>query len=194
MLEKVSFGVVAFALLWPGFKVVTARNLVHTVFWLGLTLASTAVLFIMLQAPFLAAIQLILYTGGLLTLMLFGVMLTARDQGLLTVPNASHRRAFGGLLAVAAFAMLAMAITQTTTLPASPTAPITTQQLGALVFTEQALAFEVLAVLLLAVTLGAIVFARRGDAGSATENTANSIPARKPLPAPNAAVSQAKGA
>ena len=60
MLGQVAFGIVAIALLGSASRVVTARNLVHTVLWLGLTLAVTSVVYIMLSAPFLAAIQIIL--------------------------------------------------------------------------------------------------------------------------------------
>lgn len=184
MPEKIVFVFASACMLAAAVKVVTTRNLVHMVLWLGLTLAATAVLFVVLQAPFLAAIQLMLYTGGLLTLMLFGVMLTQRDEGFLVVPNPSHRPLLGSALGLSAFVMLATAIAKTETLPHTPSEPVTTQALGALLFTEHALSFEVLALLLLAVTLGAIVFARRGDAGSEQERRAHIIAPRKSLPAP----------
>lgn len=188
MLERLSFAVVAIAILVPGFKVVTARNLVHTVLWLGVMLAATAALFVMLQAPFIAAIQLMLYTGGLLTLMLFGVMLTRRDEGFTVVPNPSHRRVIGGLFATAVFALLTLAIARTRELPAQLAGPaIDAQALGVLFFVGHALAFEVLALLLLAATLGAIIVARRSDAEMHAGGEVSRIPARKPLPEPTEA-------
>jgi NADH-quinone oxidoreductase subunit J len=193
MLERLSFAVVAVAILLPGFKVVTARNLVHTVLWLGVMLAATAALFVMLQAPFIAAIQLMLYTGGLLTLMLFGVMLTRRDEGFTTVPNPTHRHVIGGSFACAVFALLAVAIERTGTLPAEIAAPsISVQALGVLFFVGHALAFEVLALLLLAATLGAIIVARRTDAEAHPAAEVTGIPARKPLPEPGHAVSEGR--
>lgn len=184
MLGQVAFSVVALALLICGFRVVTAKNLVHTVLWLGLMLALTAVLYVMLAAPFLAAIQVILYTGGVLTLMLFGVMLTHRDEGFVAVQNPSGRLAAGGLLAVSVFAMLGGAILRTPGLPADPKPSVPTEALGAAFLTEYVLAFEVLSVLLLAAALGAIVMARRRDAGEEGERMGAVLPARRRLSAP----------
>ena len=170
MIDQVGFGLVALALLFAAFKVVSTKNLVHTVLWLGLTLASTAVLFILLDAPFLAAIQIILYTGGVLTLMLFGVMLTHRDSSFTGIQNPSHRLGSGFLLALSVAAMLGAAIFRTENLPATPTtAPLTTRELGVALFTEHVLAFEILSLLLLGAVLGAIVLARKRDAGDEAE-------------------------
>ncbi|MEW6430813.1 MAG: NADH-quinone oxidoreductase subunit J [Myxococcota bacterium] len=183
MLGQVAFSVVALALLICGFRVVTAKNLVHTVLWLGLMLALTAVVYVMLSAPFLAAIQIILYTGGVLTLMLFGVMLTHRDEGFVAVQNPSGRLAAGGLLAVSVFAMLGGAILRTPELPTAPKGDVSIEELGAAFLTEYVLAFEVLSLLLLVAALGAIVLARRKDAGEEGESQGAVLPARKPLPA-----------
>lgn len=184
MLGQVAFGVVALSMLACGFRVVTAKNLVHTVLWLGLMLALTAVVYLMLAAPFLAAIQIILYTGGVLTLMLFGVMLTHRDEGFVAVQNPSGRLAAGGLLALGVFAMLGGAILRTPGLPTEPKPEVPIEALGAAFLTEYVLAFEVLSVLLLVAALGAIVMARRKDAGEESEMTGAVLPARKALPAP----------
>jgi len=180
MLEQISFVIVSVSLLICASRVVTARNLVHTVLWLGITLALTAVVFVMLRAPFMAAIQIILYTGGVLTLMLFGVMLTHRDAGFVTVQNPSHRQLSGGLLAVSVFAMFAAGILRTENLPNTP-GESTIASLGVTFFGEQVLAFEVLSLLLLAAVLGAIVIARKRDAGLEGEERPP-IPARGPLP------------
>lgn len=184
MVGQVAFGVVALSMLACGFRVVTAKNLVHTVLWLGLMLALTAVIYLMLAAPFLAAIQIILYTGGVLTLMLFGVMLTHRDEGFVAVQNPSGRLAAGGLLALGVFAMLGGAILRTPGLPTEPKPEVPIDALGAAFLTEYVLAFEVLSVLLLVAALGAIVMARRKDAGEESEKTGAVLPARKALPAP----------
>lgn len=166
-LEPIAFSLVALAMLGSAFRVVTAKNLVHTVLWLGLSLAATAVVYVMLAAPFLAAMQLILYTGGVLTLMLFGVMLTTRDEGFLTVPNTQGRLLPGALLALGVFGMIGGAIARTPGLAdAAPRTAVTTDALGEALLTEHVLAFEVLSVLLLVAALGAIVLARRRDAGA----------------------------
>lgn len=180
MAEQIGFIIVALAILGAGSRVVTAQNLVHTVLWLALTLLSTAVAFIMLEASFLAAIQVILYTGGVLTLMLFGVMLTHRDEGFVTVRNPHHRVLSGLVLGGAVFAMLAGAIVRTP-LPANPAPAATTKSLGVAFLTEHVLAFEVLSLLLLAAVLGAIVLARKRDAGDEQEISGPPIAARRKL-------------
>lgn len=164
-LDAVAFAFVAFALLGSALRVVTSKNLVHTVLWLGMSLAATSVLYVFLAAPFLAAMQLMLYTGGVLALMLFGVMLTTRDEGFMSVPNSQGRRVAGGLLAAGVFAMLAAAIVRTPGLDGPPGENVSTTQIGEALLTEHALAFEVLSVLLLVAALGAIVLAQRKDAG-----------------------------
>src|SRR5690242_15670140 len=101
MVDKVAFGVIGILLLAGALRVVTAKNLVHAVLWLGLTLTATALLFISLGAAFLAGIQLLLYTGGVITLMLFGVMLTRRHDTPHVENEGSPRRRIPGLLAAA---------------------------------------------------------------------------------------------
>lgn len=64
MIERLIFGAVSTVLVFTALMAVTTRNLVHAVLWLGMTLATTAMLYILLQAPFLATLQLITYTSS----------------------------------------------------------------------------------------------------------------------------------
>ncbi|MBI4818631.1 MAG: NADH-quinone oxidoreductase subunit J [Deltaproteobacteria bacterium] len=180
MMEKIGFFVVAIAMLYSALRVVTTRNLVHSVLWLGLVLASTAVAFLILRAPFLAAMQIILYTGGVLTLMLFGVMLTQRDSGFVTVPNPDRGRLGGALLGGLTFGAISSAAVLTMPkLPNADPVDVSTQALGAAFLTEHVLAFEVLSILLLAAVMGAIVLARRGDPAKEGEHDGPRIQARR---------------
>ena len=77
---------VAALLIISAMGVVLSKNLVHGVFWLAGTLIATAAMYVFLEAPFLAGIQIVLYTGGVITLMLFGVMLTQRNPDV-DIPN-----------------------------------------------------------------------------------------------------------
>lgn len=177
--EQVGFWVVTLAILGSGRQVVTSRNLVHTVLWLAVTLASTAVAFVMLEATFLAAIQVLLYTGGVLTLMLFGVMLTTRDAGFVNVRSPRHRGFAGGMLAAAVMALVSASILQTP-LPEARVAAPATPALGVSFLTEHVLAFEALSLLLLAAVIGAVVIARRRDAGDPLEERGPAIRPRAP--------------
>lgn len=164
MLASLGVFVVAVAMLMSAMQVIAAKNLVHSVFWLAAMLIATAGLYIGLEAPFLASIQVLLYAGGVITMMLFGVMLTQRAPGNM-VPNASEhsvgRATVAGLLGVT----LLVAIWTTPELAAhAPVASASAKEIGAMFLGPYLVAFEVLSMLLLAGMIGAIVLARRGDA------------------------------
>ncbi len=157
-----AFIVVALILLVSAYMVVQARNLVHGVFWLSLALVGTAALYVILQASFLAAIQILLYAGGIITLMLFGIMLTARHDGVM-VPNPGGRRGLGALTALATLGLLLAGIWRSGTAGLPLTEAGSTAEVGAIFLGPQLLAFEALSVLLLAGMIGAIVLTRNQD-------------------------------
>jgi NADH:ubiquinone oxidoreductase subunit 6 (subunit J) len=162
MTESILFLVVIILLLVGAVRVVASRDLVRAVLWLGIVLVLTAGMFLLLGAPFLAGIQLLLYTGGVITLMLFGVMLTRRHHEI-GVEIDSSRRLPGALGAVALFVAMACAIFRTD-LPAWPSSvPIPAIEIGRAFLTDHLVAFEVLSVLLLAAMIGAIVLGRQHD-------------------------------
>jgi NADH-quinone oxidoreductase subunit J len=167
VIATAGFAVVAASLLLAALFVISATNLVHAVLWLGVTLAGTAVLYAMLGASFLAGVQVLLYVGGVVTLMIFGVMLTRRHDGLIVrAERASRLR--GGLVAAALFGVLAAAVARTE-LPAHAAGPpdgVTTGALGISLLTTHVLAFELLSFLLLAAIIGAVVIARKRDPGA----------------------------
>lgn len=179
MIATIGFGVVATVALLSALLVVRSANLVHAVLWLGVTLADTAVLYAMLGASFLAGVQVLLYVGGVVTLMIFGVMLTRRHDGI-TVP-ADRGAPWRGLLTAAlTFGVLATAVQRSDLRPAALTlTPIagatggqaTTRSLGLALLSTHVLAFEVLSLLLLAAIIGAVVIARRRDHGACETST-----------------------
>lgn len=157
--EALGFGVVAAVILGGSLGVVVARNLFHSVLWLALALVGTAVLFLLLHAEFLAAVQVLLYAGGVVTIVVFAIMLTERLVGE-SIRQMNRGIAIGALAAGAVFLGLAGTIVRAgrTGHPAGP--PPTTTALGRAVLTEWVLAFEVLGVLLVAALLGALYLAR----------------------------------
>jgi NADH-quinone oxidoreductase subunit J len=80
MLIHITFFVLAFMALGSGVLVVTQRNPVHSALWLIVTLFSVGGIFLMLHAEFLFAVQIILYVGGVVVLILFVVMLVSVDM------------------------------------------------------------------------------------------------------------------
>lgn len=174
MIATIGFGVVAAIALLSALLVVRSANLVHAVLWLGITLADTAVLYGMLGASFLAGVQVLLYVGGVVTLMIFGMMLTRRHDGL-TVPADSGAHARGGLTAILLFSVLATAAMRSnldeapaavTLAPAASGSQSTTQAIGLELLGTHVLAFEILSLLLLAAIIGAVIIARRRDHGA----------------------------
>ena len=162
---------------WLGaYGVVTSRNPVHSALSLVVTLFGVAVLFVSMQAHFLAVVQVIVYAGAIVVLFLFVLMLLGVDQEELLDQDplpAQRWPVVGGLLAVG---MLELAfITQlnfTTADPADVTRSLTRQvadrpdveQLAEVIFTRYLLAFEITSILLVIAVVGAVVLARRSPA------------------------------
>jgi NADH-quinone oxidoreductase subunit J len=161
--ETLAFWTLAVVLVGSALAVVLARNLFHSVLWLALALTGTAGVFLTLDAEFLAAVQLLLYAGGLITIVVFAIVVTERLVGE-RISQTSRRLGGGAVVAVALLAVLVNVIRQTPFDPAVPEMPEDlTRLLGEVVLTHFALAFELLAVLLLTTLVGAIYFARPED-------------------------------
>jgi NADH-quinone oxidoreductase subunit J len=164
MTAWIAFIVLALIILTSALQVVRSVNLVHTVFWLAGALMGTAALFVHLHADFLAAVQVLLYTGGVITLMLFGVMLTRRLSGIEILHGSKN--VFGGAAVVmAVLGLIASAIYKDplTRVATADTFVPDTQALGRLFLTDLMLPFELLSILLLAAMIGAITLARKVD-------------------------------
>lgn len=77
-LIQIVFILVAASTLGAGILVVTSRNLIHSALWLVVSLFGVAVFFVLLDAGFLAVVQVIIYIGAIAILMIFAIMLTRR--------------------------------------------------------------------------------------------------------------------
>src|SRR5512140_2575541 len=78
--EQIIFLIVAGATLATGLLVVTTRNLIHAALWLVATLFGVAILYTLLNAGFLAVVQVVVYIGAIAILFIFAVMLTRRQS------------------------------------------------------------------------------------------------------------------
>lgn len=162
--EQILFLVVAFATLGSGFMVVTTRNLVHAALWLVATLFGVAVVFALLNAGFLAVVQVVVYIGAIAILFIFAVMLTRkdmRDQG----PQMNRNWWFGAMLAVLTFGGLYFLLQGWTGLSKTaadiPSGFDAVNELGNALVSPDAyvLPFEVASVLLVAALVGAVYVA-----------------------------------
>jgi NADH:ubiquinone oxidoreductase subunit 6 (subunit J) len=157
------FILLAVVLVGSALAVVLSKNLFHSVLWLALALTATAGIFLTLDAEFLAAVQLLLYAGGVITIVVFAIVVTERLVGQ-RLSQTSRRIGVG---VVAAGALAALVIRSVRLAPLAPTMPALhvdlTRVIGDTVMTHFALAFELLAVLLVTALVGAIYFARPED-------------------------------
>jgi len=139
--------------------VVFNKRILHSAFALLFTLCGVAGLYVFLAADFLAASQMLVYVGGILTLIIFGVFLTARMYNM-TIPEQTQQR-FLALIPVAGIAGIIIYVLHSAEWHlAKPVVAPTTENLGKLLLTTYLVPFEVASVLLLAALIGAIRIAR----------------------------------
>jgi NADH-quinone oxidoreductase subunit J len=152
----------AFAILTVGSAtvVVSARSLIYSAFSLLFTFFGVAGLYVLLGADFLAAAQLLIYVGGILVLLLFGVMLTHRIHDL---DLRTEKTQLGpGLIIAAGVFIIIGAVAFKTQWPTAARAPApTTQEIGRMFLGEYLLAFEAASILLLVALIGAAMIVRR---------------------------------
>jgi NADH:ubiquinone oxidoreductase subunit 6 (subunit J) len=146
-----------------GVAVVLLPNLFHAVLFLALALVATGGVFLLLQSPFLFGVQLLLYAGGVVTIVVFAIMLTERIVGV-RMRQASHHVFNGAVVAAAVFAGIVGFLVKARPAAAPGAAPSdTTEAIGQALVGAFAGPFELLAVLLLASLVGALYFARTED-------------------------------
>lgn len=166
----ITFGLFSLFTLGGAAMVVWSRNLVHSSLYLILSLFGVAGLFILLSAPFLAAIQVLVYIGAIAILFLFAVMLT---RGMTRIPDMFNRQWWVGAVAAAfLFAAILFGVILPVwgpggTMPSQPATNIVadTRQIGLQLVSLDGyvLPFEVASLLLTAAMVGAIVIAREED-------------------------------
>ncbi|MCC7008940.1 MAG: NADH-quinone oxidoreductase subunit J [Acidobacteria bacterium] len=161
--SPVVFGGLAVVLVGSALAVVLSKNLFHSVLWLALALTGTAGIFLSLDAEFLAAVQLLLYAGGVVTVVVFAIVVTERLVGE-RLSQTNRRIGLGAVASVALGLLIVNVVARSAFGGASPalTGDVT-RELGDAVLTRFALAFELLGVLLLVSLVGAIYFARPED-------------------------------
>lgn len=156
--------VILFGLLsvGSGLYIALSRNLINAALGLFVLLFGVAGLFALADAGFLAASQIVVYVGGILILLIFGIMLTRRN--LKQEPLTQLSRQFPALLAVVVLAVLMSFVFLSENwekLPANPENASHTRQIGLHILSRYLLPFEVASVLLLVALVGAAYVARR---------------------------------
>jgi len=159
-LDVVAFWGLAVLLIGGALSVVLTKNLFHSVLWLALSLTATAGIFLALEAEFLAAVQLLLYAGGVVTIVVFAIVVTERLVGERITQTSRH--IVTGVVLAGALLLAVLRFLRGADLPSErPVIAVdVTRALGQVLMTEFVLPFELLAVLLLVGLLGALYFAR----------------------------------
>ena len=155
------FLMIAALVIASAFWVVFSPNLVHSAVSLLFTLFGTAGLYILLYADFLAATQIVIYVGGILVLIIFGVMLTNRID-IPSIAASSANQFIGGIGAFIIFVIQTAVIFNTPWKLGSPnTQESSIEAIGKLLLNEYLLPFEIVSILLLAALMGAALLSRK---------------------------------
>ena len=141
--------------------VVLSKNLIYAAIALLVTFLGIASMYVFLWADFMAGTQVMIYIGGILILLLFGIMLTTKITSV-RISHTNVQRGIGALIVVAIFSGLIWMINFTPWLQISSQEPQqTVHDIGTLLMTDFLLPFEVASVLLLGALIGAVVLARK---------------------------------
>lgn len=153
------FAILAIASAWG---VVTSKNIMHSALYLALSFSGVAVLYVLMNADYLAAVQLLIYTGGIAIMVVFAIMLTLRGEICESNPENSVW-GWGALVSVSTFITIAVVILTNAdwrVLPTPWTGGGTTEDLSLLLFSKFMVPFEAVAILLTIALVGAVVLAK----------------------------------
>ena len=150
-------------MLGAALGVVLFENIVYSAFTLGGVFISIAGLYILMNADFVSAAQVLIYVGAINVLILFAIMLVNKREAFNPLPGRWVRKGGAALVATGLFALLAFMLLQTdwaVNLAATPP-DSTVEQIGMHFFSDYLLPFELASILLLMALIGAVVLARR---------------------------------
>ena len=148
-------------IIGSAFMVATSPNLVHSAVSLLFTLFGIAAIYIYLYADFIAATQVVIYVGGILVLIIFGVMLTNKIENA-TITSKTHNKIPGIIFTVLLLFLQFYAIFNTKWLVNdNPPKDSTIMNIGELLLGKYLLPFEVVSILLLAALIGAAMLSRK---------------------------------
>ncbi|MEU2788278.1 NADH-quinone oxidoreductase subunit J [Streptomyces sp. NPDC007100] len=167
---EIAFLLVGLVTLGAAVVTVTTKQLVHAALWLVVALGGIAVEYLLLTAEFIAWVQVLIYVGSVVVLLLFGLMLTKAPIGRSPDADSGNRWAAIAVAAASAAALVWVVVDafRTTWIDLDGAVQGSTEASGRSLFQYWVLPFEALSVLLLAALVGAIVLSRKnGDSEQA---------------------------
>jgi NADH-quinone oxidoreductase subunit J len=167
--QSLAFWVLAVVSVAAALGMVLARRAVHCAILLAVVMLSLAVLYAELGAPFLAFVQIIVYTGAVLMLFLFVLMIVGVKSRDSIVETIRGQRLAAAVVGIALLVLLSLIIGHAAIGPAAPSGPAYSssnlQGIATLIFTTYVFPFEVTSALLITAALGAMVLAHRERLG-----------------------------
>ena len=162
---QITFYLLSAMIVGSALMVITRRNPVHSAIFLVITLLGVAMIFLQLQAEFIAAVQIIVYIGGIMVLFLFVIMLVSVDVSVRQV-RFNRQWILGGATATVLLGLFGGAILKGREQFAFPNAPAdafakNVEQIGESLFQNYMLPFELASILLLVAMIGAVLMGKR---------------------------------
>ncbi|KAF0152548.1 MAG: NADH dehydrogenase subunit J [Ignavibacteria bacterium] len=152
------FAIITLASAW---FVVTTRNVIYSAFFLLFTFFGVAGIYVLLAADFIAVVQIMVYVGGILILLLFGVMLTNKITNVDIKSGTANLLSASLLTGVLMGALVSVMIFTDWKVEPAEIQTTTIKTLGTMLLTDYVLFFELLGILLLIALIGAASIARR---------------------------------
>ena len=159
--QDVVFSIAGLIGSYAAIRIVTTRNVVHAALYLVLTLAMVAATYLLAGAEFVAWVQVLIYVGAIVVLVLFALMLTKAPIGREALDN--QQRGIAALVGAGVLAGLIFLIQDSFGGKDISLHHVRTAQVGESIFRDFVLPFEVVSVLLLAALVGAVVIARKDE-------------------------------
>jgi len=166
LFQWVIFLGVGFVTIITSLLVITRKNPIHSALFLVMTFLGVAVLYLLLQSPFIAIVQVIVYAGAIVMLIVFVLMLLDLEEELRSGLKLLYSKVIGGVLAV--FFLLAIVYAVSATGPTGKMGSATPVQMsanvksvGEMLLTRYLLPFEITTILLVAAIIGAVVLSKK---------------------------------
>ncbi len=161
--QLVTFGILSVLMLGAALGVVLFANIVYSAFLLGGVFISMAGIYILLNADFVSAAQILVYVGAVNVLILFAIMLVNKREDFKPLKNNWLRQGTTALVCAGLFTLLSTVSLVTPWAISTTTVPLTSSivPLAKHFFTDFLLPFELASILLLMSMVGAIILARR---------------------------------
>jgi len=157
---------VAFTSIVASLLVVTRKNPIHSALFLVLTLLCATVLYLLLYSQFIAIIQVVVYAGGIVMLIVFVIMLLDLEQELRSGLKVFYSKIIGGLLMVLfLFGIIYSVVAKSPTGKMGSYTPdkvsANVKAVGEMLFTQYLFPFEIVSVLLVAAVVGAVILSKK---------------------------------